>query len=715
MIRSSFFLLVSSIFLLACSQETKVPDPPVAKKIAKEFEAHGDIRVDNYYWMRLTDAQKGADSADAQTRDVLDYLEAENTYSQEIMAPTSALQDSLYEEIVGRMEQDDSSVPVTINGYSYYTRYEEGNQYPLYCRKALKEDAVEEILLNGPEMAQGKAYFAVGQRSVSEDNEMLAFGVDTVSRRQYTLHFKDLKSGEILDERIDNVQSVAWANDNKTLFYSRKDPVTLRSFQVYRHQIGTDPDQDALVYEESDPTFQCYVTKSKSRDYLFLVSSHSEWTEYRYLESDAPEATWTVFHPREKGINYYVDHVEDSFLIRTNYQAKNYRLMKCTGQDTEVGAWQEVIPYNPEVRLENVTHFRDYSVLQERIDGLVQLHVLNREDLEDYYIEFNDPTYLVWIYNNPESDTEIFRYIYSSFTTPVTVYDLNLSTRERKLRKQDKVLGGDFSPDNYKSERIMATGRDGTEIPVSLVYRKDTEVNAETPLLLYGYGSYGANMNASFDHARLSLLDRGFVYAIAHIRGGQEMGRDWYDNGKLLRKKNTFYDFIDCGKHLVTKGYTSPDHLYALGGSAGGLLMGAVVNMEPELFNGVIAAVPFVDVISTMLDESIPLTTYEFDEWGNPKDKEYYDYMLSYSPYDNVQKMEYPNLLVTTGYWDSQVQYWEPAKWVAKLREYKTDDNLLLLDTNMDVGHGGASGRFERYRRTALMYAFLLNLEEKPQ
>ena len=685
----------------------------MAKKIPKELEVHGDTRVDDYFWMRLSDAQKEADSADAQTRDVLDYLKAENAYTQEMMAPTTALQDNLYEEIVGRIEQDDSSVPVTINGYSYYTRYEEGSQYPLYCRKALTDDAAEEILLNGPEMADGKAYFAVGQRSVSEDNRILAFSVDTVSRRQYTLHFKDLESGNILDERIDNVQGMAWANDNQTVFYSKKDPTTLRSFQIYRHQMGTDPAQDPMIYAETDPTFQCFVFTSKSRDFLFLISSHSEWTEYRYLDADTPEATWTVFQPREKGMNYYVDHVGDSFLIRTNLEAKNYRLMKCDASDTGKEAWEEVIPYNPEVRLENVTHFRDYTVLQERIDGLVQLHVLNRGTTEDYYIEFNDPTYLVYVSQNPEYDTDILRYSYSSFTTPTTVYDHNLITRERTLRKQDKVLGGDFSPDNYKSERIMATGRDGTEIPISLVYRKDTEVNSGTPLLLYGYGSYGANMNASFSHDRLSLLDRGFVYAIAHVRGGQEMGRDWYDNGKLLNKKNTFYDFIDCGKHLVAEGYTSPGHLYALGGSAGGLLMGAVVNMEPALFNGVIAAVPFVDVISTMLDESIPLTTYEFDEWGNPKDKEYYDYMLSYSPYDNVQKMDYPNLLVTTGYWDSQVQYWEPAKWVAKLREYKTDDNLLLLDTNMDVGHGGASGRFERYRRTALMYAFLLHLEEK--
>lgn len=687
----------------------------MAKKISKELEAHGDTRVDDYFWMRLSDAQKEADTPDAQTQDVLDYLGAENAYLKEMMAPTAMLQDSLYEEIVGRMEQDDSSVPVSINGYSYYTRYEEGNQYPLYCRKALEEGAVEEILINGPEMAEGKAYFAVGQRSVSEDNQLLAFSIDTVSRRRYTLHFKDLATGEILDEYIENVQSVVWANDNKTLFYSKQDPATLRSFQIFRHEIGTDPDQDAQIFEESDPTFQCFVYKSKSRDYLFMISSHSEWTEYRYLAADTPGGAWTVFHPREKGMNYYVDHVEDSFFIRTNYEAKNYRLMKCAGPNTGKDAWQEVIPYDPEVRLESVTHFRDYSVLQERIDGLVNLRVLNRASLEDYYIEFNDPTYTVWVSDNPEYDTEVLRYEYSSFTTPSTVYDHNLITRERTLRKQDKVLGGDFSPEDYVSERIMATGRDGTEIPVSIVYRKDTKVSSETPLLLYGYGSYGANMNASFNHSRLSLLDRGFVYAIAHIRGGQEMGRDWYDNGKLLNKKNTFYDFIDCGKHLVAKGYTSPDHLYAMGGSAGGLLMGAVVNMEPGLFNGVIAAVPFVDVISTMLDESIPLTTYEFDEWGNPKDKEYYDYMLSYSPYDNVQKMDYPNLLVTTGFWDSQVQYWEPAKWVAKLREYKTDNNLLLLDTNMDVGHGGASGRFERYRQTALMYAFLLDLEKEVQ
>lgn len=697
--------------LIGCASEVKEPVPPTAHKEPVELETHGDVRVDDYFWMRLSDAQKNAAEPDAQTALVLDYLTDENTYLEAVMEPTRTLQDSLYEEIVGRIAQNDSSVPVTVNGYSYYTRYESGSQYPLYCRKALEAGSREEILLNGPEMAEGKAYFSIGEREISEDNRWLAFTMDTISRRQYTVYFKDLETGEVLEERIDNAQGVTWANDNRTIFYGKKDPGTLRLFQVYKHTLGADPATDELVYEETDPTFQSFVSKSRSRDYLFLISAHSEWTEYRYLDASDPDGEWTLFHPREKGHIYYADHIDDHFVIRTNHEAENYRLMRADPGATGKDNWSEVIPYEPEVLFEDMVHFRDFSVLEERVDGLRKLHVLDRRDDSEYYIAFDDAAYRVSVTGNPEYETDQLRYQYSSFTTPNTVYDYDLGTRERKVRKQDKVLGGDYDPANYLTERFMATARDGAEVPVSIVYRKGTEPGPQTPLLLYGYGSYGANLDASFSYPLISLLDRGFIYAIAHIRGSQTLGRRWYEDGKLLNKKNTFYDFIDSGKFLVEQGYTSPDHLYAMGGSAGGLLMGAVVNMAPELWNGVIAAVPFVDVISTMLDEAIPLTTFEFDEWGDPKDPEFYSYIKSYSPYDNVAEKDYPHMLVTTGYWDSQVQYWEPAKWVAKLREKKTDDNILLLDTDMEVGHGGASGRFERYRRTALMYAFLLQLE----
>lgn len=699
------------LFLAACKTEPAPPQPPIAEKSPEQLEIHGDTRTDDYFWMRLSDAQKNAEDPDEQTARVLDYLRAENNYLEAVMQPTEALQDSLYEEIVGRMAPDDASVPVTLNGYSYYIRYEEGNQYPLYCRKSLEEGAEEEILLNGPEMAEGKAYFSIGEREVSENNQWLAFSVDTVSRRQYTVYFKNLQTGEVRDERIENAQGITWANDNKTVFYGKKDPETLRIFQVYKHVLGTDPATDELVYEETDPTFQSFVYKSRSRDYLLLISSHSEWTEYRYLDANTPDGDWQLFQPREKGLIHYVDHIGDRFVIRTNLEAPNYRLMYCGEDATGKSAWEDFIPYNPEVLFQGMDHFENFSVLGERKDGLVQLHVIDRRDMSEYYIDFEDAAYRVYTTGNPEYNTDVLRFEYSSFSTPTVVYDYDMATRERTVMKQDEVLGGSFDPANYQTERIMAEARDGAQIPVSIVYRKGTPKSAETPLLLYGYGSYGSNQDASFSYPLISLLDRGFTFAIAHIRGSQTLGRQWYEDGKLLNKKNTFYDFIDSGKYLVEQGYTSPDHLYAQGGSAGGLLMGAVVNMAPELWNGVIAAVPFVDVISTMLDESIPLTTFEFDEWGNPKDPEYYEYIKSYSPYDNVERMEYPHMLVTTGYWDSQVQYWEPAKWVAKLRDYKTDDNVLLLDTNMDVGHGGASGRFERYRRTALMYAFLLQLE----
>ena len=692
--------------------------PPVAKKIPKKTIIHGDTIIDNYFWMRLTDAQKEADSADAQTQDVLDNLNAENDYLNKVMAHTKDFQIKLFDEIVKRIKQTDQSVPVKVNGYWYYSRYEEGFDYGLHCRsltKPAKEDGKavdEEIMLNGPELAKGNDYFAISGKSVSNDNKLLAYGVDTVSRREYTLFFKNLETGEILTDKIENTTGGAtWANDNKTIFYTRKDPVTLRSYRIYKHVLGADPANDELVFEEKDETFGCFVYKTKSRKFLIIGSYQTLSSEYRFLDADNPNGEWKIIQPRERDLEYGVAHYGDSFYIVTNYKAKNFRLMKTSVTATTKEHWQEVIPHRDDVLLEDIEIFKDYLVVGERKNGQTELRVIKWSDNSEYYIKFPDPAYLAYTGANPEFDTNILRLGYTSMTTPNSTYDYNMDTKERELLKQQEVMDDNFSPDNYISERHFAAVRDGVKVPISLVYKKGLKKDGNAPLLLYGYGSYGSTMDPYFSSVRLSLLDRGFVFAIAHIRGGQEMGRQWYEDGKLLKKKNTFYDFIDCGEYLVKENFTSKEHLYAMGGSAGGLLMGAVANMRPDLWNGIVAGVPFVDVINTMLDETIPLTTGEFDEWGNPKIKKYYDYIKSYSPYDNVEAKDYPNMLVTTGYWDSQVQYWEPEKWVAKLRELKTDHNRLIMYCNMDVGHGGASGRFERYKETALEYAFLLDLE----
>lgn len=693
------------------SKEQSMPKAPVAKKIPTELVEHGNKRVDNYFWMRLSDEQKEAKTPDAQTQDVLDYLNAENAYREELMADVKGFQDSLYEEIVGRIQQTDMSVPTKINGFWYYTRYEEGKEYPFYCRKEGTQEAPEQVMLNGPEMAEGHAYFAIGGYAVSEDNSMLAYGVDTVSRRVYTVYIKNLASGEIMEDRIEgSTGGATWANDNKTLFYTKKDPVTLRSYQVWKHKLGTPQSEDVMVYQEDDDTFSTFVYKTKSKQYLVIGSTQTISSEYRVLDASQPDGEFRIVQPRERGLEYGMDHYGDDFYIVTNMEAKNFRLMKTPVNQTTKENWKEVLPHRDDVLLEGIEIFKDFLVVDERKDGLSHIRVMRWDGKEDYYLEFQDPAYVAYPSSNPEFDTSVLRYSYTSLTTPNSAYDYDMTTRERKLLKQQEVVG-DFSVDNYVSERLYATARDGARIPLSVVYRKGMNKDGKNPLLLYGYGSYGATMDPYFSSTRLSLLDRGFVYVIAHIRGGQEMGRSWYDDGKLLNKKNTFTDFIDCADFLVAENFTSPEHLYAMGGSAGGLLMGAVVNMRPELWNGVVAAVPFVDVISTMWDESIPLTTGEFDEWGNPKDKTYYDYILSYSPYDQVEAKAYPNMLVTTGYWDSQVQYWEPAKWVAKLREMKTDDNMLLMYCNMETGHGGASGRFQRLKETAMEYAFLLKLE----
>ena len=705
--------LVSILISGLAIGQNNMNTPPKAKKIEKKLTTHGDVRIDDYFWMRLSDEQKEAEKPDAQTQDVLDYLNAENDYLDASMGHTKDFQKQLFDEMVGRIKQDDASVPYMKNGYLYYSRYDKGADYALYCRKKGSNNATEEIMLNGPEMGKDQSYFDIGGNSVSPNNKLIAYGVDLVSRREYTLHFKDLSTGKILEDKITNTTGGAtWANDNKTIFYTKKDPITLRSFQIYKHVLGTDQKSDVLVFEEKDDTFGCFVYKTKSNDYIMIGSYQTLSSEYRFLDANNPDGKWTVIQPRENNHEYSVSHYEDHFYIITNEgDAKNFKLVKTPVLKTEKKNWEVVVPHRKDVLLENIEIFKNYYVLSERQNGLSTLRVVKWSDATEYFIQFKDPTYMAYTSTNVEFDTDELRYGYTSLTTPNTVYDYNMKTKTQIQRKQTEVMDDSFSPDNYTSERVFATVRDGVKVPISIVYKKGTNLDGNAPLLLYAYGSYGSSMDAYFSSVRLSLLDRGVIYAIAHIRGGQEMGRDWYEDGKLLKKMNTFNDFIDCGEYLTKHNYTSPDHLYAMGGSAGGLLMGAILNMKPELWNGVIAAVPFVDVVSTMLDESIPLTTGEFDEWGNPKNVEYYNYMKSYSPYDNVAKMDYPNILITTGYWDSQVQYWEPAKWIAKLRDYKTDNNQLLMHCNMDVGHGGASGRFERFKEVALEYAFLLNLE----
>lgn len=709
---SYFFLLTTCILASCTTTNPEMITPPKAKKIKKELTAHGDTRIDNYFWMRLTDEQKEAKKPDAQTQDVLDYLNAENDYLKKMMKHTDKFQTSLFKEITARIKEDDASVPVSKNGYSYYNRFEKGQDYPFYCRKKNGSKSKEEVMLDGPAMGKEKSYFAIGGTSVSTNNQYLAYSVDLVSRREYTIHIKDLSTGKVLTDKIERVEGGAtWANDNKTLFYSKKDPVTLRSYQIFKHVLGTNQSEDQLVYEEKDDTFGVGVHKTKSGKYLLITSWQTLSSEVQYLDADTPNGEWKIVLPRENDHEYSVDHFENHFYITTNENAKNYKLMKTPISNTSKSAWKEVIAHRKDVLLEGIDIFKNHMVVSERKNGLNDLRIIKWDGSDEHYIKFNDPAYSAGTGANPEFETEILRYEYTSLTTPNTVYDYNMNTQKQQLMKQTEVMDKNFSPSNYVSERIFVTARDGAKVPVSIVYKKGMKKNGKAPLLLYGYGSYGAIIDPYFSSVRLSLLDRGFTFAIAHIRGGQMMGRHWYEDGKLLTKKNTFNDFIDCGQFLVDNKYTSKAHLYAQGGSAGGLLMGALINMAPDMWNGVLAAVPFVDVVSTMMDESIPLTTGEFDEWGNPKIKEYYDYIKSYSPYDNIENKNYPNILITTGYWDSQVQYWEPAKWIAKLREMKTDDNKLFMYCNMDVGHGGASGRFERYKEVALEYAFLLDLE----
>ncbi|NWA37930.1 prolyl oligopeptidase family serine peptidase [Pseudomonas reactans] len=680
--------------------------PPKAEKRPKTLSIHGEDRVDNYYWLRDDDRANS---------DVLSYLQAENAYTEQALLPHQALRETLYQEMVARIAQQDHSVPYVKHGYRYQTRYEPGNEYAIYLRQPAAESEQWQTLIDGNERASDSEFYTLGGLDISPDNKLMAVSEDFLSRRQYDIRIKNLQDESWNDDLLKNTAGSEWANDSQTLYYVRKHKKTLLPYQVYRHTVGTDPKNDQLVYEEKDDTFYVGLDKTTSDQYVIIHLDSTTTSEVLLLDANDPQAKPQVFVPRRKDHEYGLDHYQGHFYIRSNRDiaapkdGKNFGLYKSA--DNNEASWQTLIAPREAVMLEGFSLFRDWLVVEEREQGLTNLRQIHWATGEEKSLSFDDPTYVTWLAYNPEPDTALLRYGYSSMTTPSSLFELNLDTGERRLLKQQEVK--DFDAANYRSERVWVTARDGVKVPVSLVYRRDTFKPNSNPLLVYGYGSYGSSMDPAFSGSRLSLLDRGFVFALAHIRGGAELGQQWYDNGKLLNKMNTFHDFIDVTKELVAEGYGEASQVYAMGGSAGGLLMGAVINQAPELYRGIVAQVPFVDVVTTMLDESIPLTTGEYDEWGNPNDKTYYDYILQYSPYDQVKAQDYPNMLVTTGLHDSQVQYWEPAKWVAKLRELKTDDNQLLMYTDMDSGHGGKSGRFKAYEDIALEYAFVLALAGK--
>ena len=677
--------------------------PPIAKIIPKKLDKFGDVRIDNYFWLN-----------DRKNPEVIDYLNKENAYYKKMTAHTKVFQKVLFEEMKARIKEEDESVPYLYNGYYYITRFEAGKDYPIYSRKKESLSAKEEIMFDCNKLAKGHAYFQLGGLSISPDNAYVTFAIDTIGRRIYSIKVKNLKTNEILDDKIENTSGDStWANDNKTIFYTHQDKVTLRSDKVFKHKLGANSADDVLVFEEKDDTFNVDVSKEKSKKYIVISSSSTLTTEYRTLLADNPDGKFTVFQKRVRGLEYDISHFDDSFYIVTNKdKATNFKLMKTPENATSKENWKDLIPHREDVLLEDIEIFKNFLVVEERSNGLNKIRIISWNGKGEYYLPFESETYTAYTTTNVDFDTDILRYSYQSMTTPSSVIDFNMKTKTKEIKKEQQVLGGKFDKNNYTEERIWANAKDGTKIPISMVYRKGLKKDGENPLLIYAYGSYGHSMDATFSSTRLTLLDRGFIFAIAHIRGGEDLGRQWYEDGKLLKKKNTFTDFIDCSKFVIQQKYTSPEHLYAEGGSAGGLLMGAVVNLAPELYHGVIAQVPFVDVITTMLDETIPLTTGEYDEWGNPNLKKYYNYMMSYSPYDNVKKQNYPNIYVSTGLHDSQVQYWEPAKWVAKIRSMKTDNSVLFLDTNMEAGHGGASGRFEAIKELAKEYSFLLDLEK---
>ncbi len=705
-----FAALLSSTSFLSCSSKPAIESaqaqvaakPPVAEKQATKLEKHGDIRIDDYFWMK-----------DRENPKVASHLNAENAYVKSVMKPLEPLQEKLFAELKSRIKPDDSSAPVKEGEYYYYRRFEAGKEFPIFCRKK-GEAGTEEVILDVNKRFTGQGFLSVSNVVVSPDARLLAFAEDTVGRRIYTIRFIDLASGEVLKDIIPDVTgNLAWSADSKTIFYSKQDLTTLRSQWIYRHQIAQAPNvKDALVFHEKDETFNVQVQSSLSQKFIFIYSHSTVSQETRYLDARQPTGEFKVFQPRKRGLEYSVEDGGDRFYVRTNHKAENFRLMEVPYKNTSLSAWKDVVPHRKDTLISNFAVFKNHLVLQERNNGLTRLNVIERATKKSFLPTFHDPVFTVFIGDNREYDTNVLRYDYESMTTPFTVYEFNFADHKHKLIKQNEIPGG-FSSADYVSQRIFANAKDGTMVPISLVYRKSTSLSAATPLLVYGYGSYGYSMEPDFNLNELSLLDRGFVYAIAHVRGGSEMGRSWYLNGRQDKKLNTFTDFISATEALHTKGISSPAHTYAMGGSAGGLLIGSVMNMRPDLYNGMIALVPFVDVVTTMLDTSIPLTTGEFDEWGNPAEKKAYTYIKSYSPYDNVEAKAYPNLLVMTGFHDSQVQYWEPMKWVAKLREKKTDQNLLLFQTNMEAGHGGKMGRFERLKETALRYAFLLMLEGK--
>jgi oligopeptidase B len=683
-----------------------IPNPPQAQEKNELLEIHQDVRIDPYFWLN-----------DPQNKEVIDYLNAENSYTENVLAPVKELQESLYLEMKNRIKQDDSSVPYYNGRDWYYSKYVQGGEYPIYCRKQKTLDAVEEILIDGNELAKGKDYFHIGGLNLSDNDKILAIAIDEISRRNYQVQFKNLETGEFFDDKIEDTEggSYAWSADNQYFFYLKRDPQTLLASKVYRHKLGDNPENDQLVYEETDPQFYMGLYRSKSKKYIFSVSSQQGIaSEYRVLMADQPDEEFTVFQNRIQGLEYFIEHQNERFVIRCNANAAvNFQLMQCAENHSwTLPNWKPLVTHQSDILLEDFDVFEDFIAIEEKYNGLNQIRIISNDQTFSEIIQMPEEVYQVGLGQNAYFKSKIIRYNYTSLTSPNSVFDYHVDEGTSELLKEE-IVQGNFDKNNYQSERLWATARDNTKIPISLVYKKEFKPNGGNPLLLYAYGSYGHSIDPYFSSSRLSLLDRGFSFAIAHVRGGQEMGRHWYENGKMMKKKNTFYDFIDCSKFLIDQKYVAKDGLFAQGGSAGGMLMGGICNMAPELYKGVIASVPFVDVVTTMLDESIPLTTGEWEEWGNPKNKEHYEYMKSYSPYDNVEAKEYPNIMVTTGLHDSQVQYWEPAKWVAKLRKLKTDNNILILDCDMKAGHGGASGRFNRFKDIAKEYAFLLGLQAK--
>lgn len=689
-------LTLAWIGLPIMAQE-QVPKPPIAKKIPKTTKIHGYTEVDDYAWLR--DDKR-------ENPDVINHLKAENEYADALMKPTQAFQEALYKEMLGRIKETDEQVPYRQGEYFYYSRTEQGKQYPILCRKKGSLTAAEEVTLDLNKMAEGQKFFSLGAYQMSTDGNLLAFSTDVVGYRQYKLHIKDLRNGKIVENIAERVVSVAWANDNKTIFYSQEDETTKRSHKILRTVLGNG--KHDLLYEEKDELYRTFVGKTRSKGYVMAITASSTTSEIRYLSADQPGGDLKLFLPRKENHEYYVDHLGDQFYVRTNDQGKNFRLVTAPVSNPAPENWKEIIPHRKDVMLEDVDCFAGHFIAIERKNGVPQMDVFDLKTGKSHYIEFPEPVYVAGPTQNAEFNTTTFRFTYESFVTPSSVFDYDLNTRKRELKKQQPVLGG-YDASLYQSERVYATASDGAKVPISLVYRKDLKRDGSRPALLEAYGSYGYPSDVDFSSQRISLLDRGVIYAVGHIRGGGDLGKEWHDQGKMMVKKNTFTDFIACAEHLVKEKYTSKDRLVITGGSAGGLLMGAVTNLRPDLFKAVVSYVPFVDVMNTMLDASLPLTVGEYLEWGNPNEKAAYDYMRSYSPYENIERKAYPTMLVRTSLHDSQVGYWEPAKYVARLRELKTDKNLLLFKVKLEPGgHGGASGRYDRLKDVAFDYAFIL-------